>query len=256
MDGTVPEALTERAFDELRGAAALHLLLDYDGTLVPFAAVPEGAAPDAGLLPLLRALVDRPRTRVTVVSGRDRATMDLWLGGVPGLLRYAEHGRWRHDGASWRERVGSDGAWIDAARPSLLAMAAERDGAFVEEKGRSLVLHHRRVVDAEKSRWVEAVAERARRIAPRGVRVELGNGVVDVRDDALTKAVAAIDALTERGEGERIAAFGDDRTDEDMFRALGGEGLTVCVGDGPSIARYRVPDPAGVRALLAGLAAG
>ena len=44
--------------------------------------------------------------------------------------------------------------------------------------------------------------------------------------------------------------LGDDVTDEDGFRALGPDGLTVKIGDGDTAARYRVADPAGALALL------
>jgi trehalose 6-phosphate phosphatase len=44
--------------------------------------------------------------------------------------------------------------------------------------------------------------------------------------------------------------LGDDVTDEDGFRALGADDLTVKIGDGETAARYRVPDPAGALAVL------
>jgi trehalose 6-phosphate phosphatase len=44
--------------------------------------------------------------------------------------------------------------------------------------------------------------------------------------------------------------LGDDVTDEDGFRALAPDGLTVKIGEGPTDARYRVADPAGALAVL------
>ena len=83
------EALTRR----LAETDALLLLLDYDGTLVPFAATPELARPDAGLVALLGAIAARPDTEVHVVSGRAREALDHWLGHLPVWL-HAEHGFW------------------------------------------------------------------------------------------------------------------------------------------------------------------
>jgi trehalose 6-phosphate synthase/phosphatase len=72
---TAPGELA-RTVATLRAAAALLVLLDYDGTLVPFAAVPELAAPDGALLALLARLAARPRTTVHVMSGRIRDTLE------------------------------------------------------------------------------------------------------------------------------------------------------------------------------------
>jgi trehalose 6-phosphate phosphatase len=44
--------------------------------------------------------------------------------------------------------------------------------------------------------------------------------------------------------------LGDDVTDEDAFRALAPDDVTVKIGDGPTYARYRVADTDGALALL------
>ena len=78
------------------------LLLDYDGTLVRFHANPQRAQPDAELRQLLADLAGNPQNRVVIISGRDRATLDSWLGELP-LDFIAEHGVWlRRAGADWQ----------------------------------------------------------------------------------------------------------------------------------------------------------
>lgn len=56
------------------------ILLDYDGTLVPFAKRPKDAKPDETLLELLKKLSDIPKNEVFIISGRDRKTLDKWFG--------------------------------------------------------------------------------------------------------------------------------------------------------------------------------
>src|SRR5262249_9393903 len=77
--GAPPAALVE----SLREAPKLSFLLDYDGTLVPLAALPELAAPDAELHALLGALAARPGTWVHLASGRRWEEIDRWFGALP-----------------------------------------------------------------------------------------------------------------------------------------------------------------------------
>src|SRR5262245_24552727 len=103
----------------LQAAPALVLLLDYDGTLVPFAPTPEAAAPDAELIGLLRGLAARPRTEIHIVSGRTRETLESWLGALP-IGLHAEHGLTsRAPGAhTWRSTSLPPQGW----RPTVLAL--------------------------------------------------------------------------------------------------------------------------------------
>ncbi|HVM69119.1 MAG TPA: trehalose-phosphatase, partial [Gaiellaceae bacterium] len=74
-------------------ARKLSLLLDYDGTLVPFTSHPDRAAPDPELRRLIAGVAKRPRTSVEIVSGRDPASLGRWFGDLDVSLR-AEHGAW------------------------------------------------------------------------------------------------------------------------------------------------------------------
>ena len=98
----------------------LLLLLDYDGTLVPFTATPELARPDAGLLTLLRRLAERPDTEVHIVSGRSREALEQWMGSLPVWL-HAEHGLASRDPstAEWNVPVSPDVSWKEKVRPIL-----------------------------------------------------------------------------------------------------------------------------------------
>src|SRR6267154_823731 len=68
------------------------LILDYDGTLVPFAKRPQLAAPSSSLLDLLRALAADPRNCLALISGRPAENLDRWFSAVGGIWLAAEHG--------------------------------------------------------------------------------------------------------------------------------------------------------------------
>jgi trehalose 6-phosphate synthase/phosphatase len=226
------------------------LLLDYDGTLVPLATLPDLARPDAALLDAMREL---GRTLVVhVVSGRRREDLQEWFDNLPVTL-WAEHGAWRRlpaDG-TW-ERVASDSAtWLPGIRTLLEEFAACTPGALVEEKSVSIAWHYR-AADPE---FGERQARELRLLLMDALRNEAadilqGSKVIEVRPRGIHKGRVVDYILREVRDPARIVAVGDDRTDEEMFAAVPPDGITVHVGPGPSRAAYRLPDTAAVRDLL------
>ncbi|MFO0604814.1 MAG: trehalose-phosphatase [Polyangiales bacterium] len=236
-------------------ATRLRLLLDYDGTLVPIAARPDDAAPDGALLATLKALAARGGTEIAVVSSRDRATLARWFEGVP-IELYAGNGAWVADASRcWRERARADNAWQAIARPALERIASERAGAWVEARETSMALHHLAVERPGGLDWARAVRGRVEPIlAHADVRVEVTRRAVEMRPRAHSKRNAVLDALALRPPGALVLAAGDDAPDEEMFAAMRGAGVALRVGEGPSVAPWRVADVWALRRLLAALA--
>jgi trehalose 6-phosphate phosphatase len=69
-----------------------------------------------------------------------------------------------------------------------------------------------------------------------------GKQVVEVGVVRADKGTALV-ALRDEVGADQVAYFGDDVTDEDAFRALGADDVTVKVGDGETAARFRVEHP-------------
>ncbi len=67
----------------------------------------------------------------------------------------------------------------------------------------------------------------------------------------INKGQVATAILREAKHVSGVLAAGDDSTDEDLFRALPANALTIRVGPGHSAARYRLPDVPSLRAFLA-----
>jgi trehalose 6-phosphate phosphatase len=239
----------------LRGAGEPALLLDYDGTLVPIAATPAEAAPDAALAPLLRALAAR-LPLVAVVSGRTIANLRAFLGAIPRLSLIGTHGA-EIAPAGREEIVPFDRARIEprleALRRAAQALADPARGTLLEDKGVSLSFHWRLAEPREGER---RAAEFARLARDPLLAVISGKKVVEARPRGTDKGAACLALLREASAGDRLAAyFGDDTTDEDAFRALAPRGLTAVVAaePRPSAARFRLRDPAAVREALRAL---
>jgi trehalose 6-phosphate synthase/phosphatase len=239
----------------LREAQELLLLLDYDGTLVPFAPTPEQAAPDAELLTLLRRLSERPHTRVALVSGRSREVLEPWVGALDVGL-YAEHGLWSRPtpDAAWSSLQDVPTEWKRLVRPILESFAARVPGALVEEKSASLAWHYRQVDPVVGARLARELRLNLGEVFAHGpLEVLPGDKVVEVRARGVNKGRVVERVTAGLPPGTRVVAIGDDRTDEDLFAALPAEGISIHAGGKESRAGYRVEGPAEVRRLLAGL---
>lgn len=244
----------QQILQEYRTASQRILFLDYDGTLVGFSKNPQKARPDEDLLMLLRALSADERNRVVIISGRDRTTLQEWLGHL-NVDFIAEHGVWfRAAGEEWTMAQALRSEWKLEIRPILELMVSRTAGSFIEEKDYSLVWHYRRA-DAELG------AVRARELtshlnflaANNDLQIMEGNKVVEIKSAGVNKGLAASRWLATY-EAPFVLAIGDDRTDEDTFRAMPDEAFTVKVGRTVrSLARYHLDSPTAVRQMLRSL---
>jgi trehalose 6-phosphate synthase/phosphatase len=235
-----------------RGSGSVRLLLGYDGTLVPFARSPELAAPDDELKTLLRALVATPGISVDIVSGRPRETLDEWLGDVRATL-WAEHGFWHRSitAPDWEAAAHISREWIDRVRPILEQFTASTPGSRIEEKSASIAWHYRgsqRDFGARQAHELRMLLGDA--LSNQPLEVLEGKKVIEVRLRGVSKALVAHRVMGEIPPEVQVVAIGDDRTDEDLFRALPRSTLTVAVGLGPTHARYRLGDFRAVRRVL------
>jgi trehalose 6-phosphate synthase/phosphatase len=249
----LPRAEAVAAF---RAAARRLVILDYDGTLVGYTATPRQATPPGELLSLLGRLSSVPGTTVCLLSGRARADLDRWFASVPGLALAAEHGALLHPaGGEWRSmRPDADTSWKARVLPVLEHYADRTPGSFIEEKEHCLVWHYR-LSDPEFGDWVanELVHNLEQMLAETESRATRGHKAVEVRPAWAHKG-SVVGWLEAGAPAEFRLAMGDDRTDEDLFEQLPPDAWTVRVGQGPSRARFRLPDPWTVRAFLDELA--
>jgi trehalose 6-phosphate synthase/phosphatase len=253
---------TARSLDEAIApfltARSRLLLLDYDGTLVPYAKTPREAVPPAELITLLERLAALPRTRVVLVSGRPRRDLEGWFAKVPGLWLVAEHGALvRPAGGSGWETLhpSASTAWKESVLPVLEHFADRTPGSFIEEKEYCLVWHHR-MADPDMGEWLanELVSILDRMLADTEQRVVRAHKAVEVRPAWATKGTTLHRLERDAPPPDFRLALGDDRTDEDLFELLPADAWTVRVGSGPSRARFRLKGVAEVRAFLANLA--
>lgn len=246
--------LLSEHFDEVRqaivGARRILLLLDFDGTLAPIVERPEMAKLSRETLSLLARLNREPRATTAIISGRalfdlkQRVGMNLIYAGNHGL-EIEGHG------------LNFEHPSLPHARPVIGRLASDLadalgpiDGVFVENKGLSLSIHYRRTDDSRIAEVVRVV-ESARAPYAYWVDLRYGKKVLEVRPKVQwDKGKAALWILRHLGdEGVLPVCMGDDATDEDIFQSLP-ISISIKVGDEPTAARYRVPGPDEVFAIL------
>jgi trehalose 6-phosphate synthase/phosphatase len=245
------DALVALGTGSLTLANPVTLLVDYDGTLVGFANVPNSASPDPDLIAMLTALAAHPAIDFHIVTGRSLATVQQWFWHVPAGL-WAEHGAaCRLDGSTWERIVTIERRWIDRARAFLEDVCADTPGSLIEQKTCGLAWHYRMVetsLAAERLRHVKETLSRIVRDAP--LELLEGRMVLELRPRGVSKALVVRCLASRRAPTGSTVVIGDDNTDEEMFGAMPPGGIAIHVGNTDSCAAYRLENPTAVRQFL------
>lgn len=224
------------------------LFLDFDGTLADLARRPDAVVVHPELVALLNAWHERLGGALALVTGRAREDLEPMLASPWPWPAAFEHGA---------VRLSAQGGAV-TSRPTGLAHAihaaehlvARHEGLLLERKQTSMALHYR--LAPALGPLCEDTLARAIADEP-GLQLLSGKAVVEVKSRQVSKGAAIAAFMLEVPFAGRVPVFaGDDTTDEPGFEAvqrLGGEGIKV--GDGPSLARHRCPNPDALRAWLA-----
>ncbi len=231
------------------------LLFDYDGTLISFSGRPQDAKPDTELKRLLLLLAKRRKNHLAIVSGRDRSTMDHWLGDIPCTL-VAEHGAWiRVDkNSGWEAQKTVSHNWKSQVMPILKTYMARVPGALVEEKEFGLAWHYRKAnPELGEIRSHELFDNLNEFLANTDLQLMHGKKVIEVRQGGINKGQVA-KALMKMDTFDFVLAIGDDWTDEDLFKALPRGAYSIKIGFGATKAQFFLESPQTCRRFLHDLA--
>ena len=228
------------------------IFLDYDGTLVGFQDDINAAIPDEELYQILEELRSDPANLVVVVSGRNYQKLEEWFGHT-NLSLIAEHGAWQKHEGRWESIPGLTDHWKQDIYSVLETYVDRTPGAFIEEKNYSLVWHYRKVEKGlGELRTNELVNNLRYLINDKGIQLLPGNKVLEIKNVEINKGKAALSML-QNNDFDFIMALGDDHTDEDVFKALPQNALTVKVGNNVSAARFYLKNYKEARGLLKAL---
>ena len=238
---TLPADLAA-ALDRLAATPRVLVASDFDGVLAPLVPDPSQSRALPGTIEALEGLAALPATHAAVVSGRDLDVLTSLTGlADSAVTRIGTHGAQTSRSIppeltpEQQETLGRVTSELEAVR------AGQPEGAYLETKPSAVVLHTRRMTDRAAADAVEAAALEVT-TRHTGLHVLHGKQVVEVGVVRADKGTALV-ALRDEVGAEAVAYFGDDVTDEDAFRALGDDDVTVKVGEGDTAARFRVETP-------------
>ena len=235
----------------------LAIFLDYDGTLTPIVSRPDQAVLMDSTRAILRTLA--AKMPVAILSGRElkdvrkRVDIDaIVYAGSHGFDIAGPRGLQRQEA---REFLSA----LDIAEKELREKLDGITGALIERKRFSIAAHYRNVNESDFPRLEQGVSEIAAR--HRKLRRIDGKKVYEMLPNVDWDKGEAVLWLLERSglkyPNARPVYIGDDRTDEDAFRALEQRGISILVSEEPrpTAAKYSLRDPAEVEHFLRELVA-
>lgn len=237
---------------QIRSSRSIVLFLDFDGTMVNIAPLPDQVRVKPSTRQILKRLARHPHVTLVVISGRRHRELVRHIK-LRGIRYYGLYG-WESTGHSPLPRSAVQA--LDRARTKLTADLRSIPGIWMEEKRFSLSVHLLGMPRAQQRK-----ARRKLRSLLQPFQKSL-HAIENLRDVEILprcipgKGSAVKEFLAQTAPGLALPIyFGDDFSDESAFQAVG-RGVSVRVGTPrPTWARYSLRDPAAVAKALAQLEA-
>ncbi|HEY5854743.1 MAG TPA: trehalose-phosphatase [Aldersonia sp.] len=214
----------------------LLVVSDYDGTMSPIVSNPSDAVPNPASARALADLAALEHTTAAMLSGRERSVLATLSGLGDPVQLVGSHGT-EFDTGFVTPLDDDDRRRLADLEREIGAIAADTPGAGTETKPASVTLHVRNA-DPEAG---HLALERARKGPANwaNVHVTEGKAVIELAVVETDKGFA-IDLLRERSAATAVVFLGDDVTDEKGFSRMRDGDVGIKVGEGATLARYRV----------------
>jgi trehalose 6-phosphate phosphatase len=219
------------------------LFLDFDGSLVDLAPLPEAVIVPSGLVATMDAINTYLGGALALISGRPIEQIDAFLHPLK-LPAAGVHGA---------ERRAADGTMVflsthplQRVEEAALSLASRYPALRVENKRGSVALHYRQAPELERLclETMQAAVEESP-----GLTLLRGKMVAEAKPGGASKGHAIEAFMREAPFAGRTPVFvGDDFTDEVGFSTVQHmHGLGIKVGEGATVAWQRLASPAALR---------
>jgi trehalose-phosphatase len=238
----------------IQQAENLFLFLDYDGTLTPIASRPELALCPSEIKCHLERLRDLPGVYLAIISGRSLEDVREKVG-VSGITYVGNHGLEIENPVGRHKKILSPARKRELKRMTrdLQNSSKEIPGILFEEKGPILSVHYRNVPRKFFAQVRLAIGEKLQQWSDHW-KMTSGKMVLEIRPRVDFHKGGAVEEIlrTFPSPGLLPIYLGDDQTDEDAFRVLKCQGISVFIGPGslPSEAEFFLQNPDEVQEFL------
>lgn len=227
----------QNLIDAYRNSNKKLIFLDYEGTLQlneneTEIEDPSKLMPNASLLSLLSSLTEDPKSKVFVVSGRQKKFLTEWFGSIQNLGVAAEYGFfYKNPGWNTKEEEYSqsiritDWSWKESVLKILQGFTDKTEGSYIIEKETMLSWvfsdgdeYFGHLQANEITTHLENILQGT------SLSVTHGKSYLDIRPKNINKGYFLSHIIKEEflseEEPDLIIAIGDEKSDEEMFRYL------------------------------------
>ncbi len=244
-------SLTDQLVKNFREAKKRIIIVNYDGTLVPFTKYPASAEPPMALLGLLGNLDEQAKTDIVIISGRGKDELDEWLGSLP-LNLTAEHGSWIREAGEkkWHLLKPLSSEWKEEVIPILEMYTDRLPGSYVQERDYSVAWHYHKSDIEQASQLVKEVNDHLLSITTNiSAHVIHGSKVIEVSNSGINKGELAMHWLSGKAY-DFILAIGAGWSDELLFQTMPEHAWSVKVGLSQTAAKHVIKEQSEAIALL------
>ncbi len=217
------------------------LILDYDGTLVPYAPVYSNAKPSREVIAVLKKLADDFKNEIIILSGRDKDSLSKWIK-IPKIALVAEHGIWvkPRNQYYFEAAKGLQTDWMKVVNEILGRFTERITKSQVEIKHYSLAFHYRQSpADLVSQQLPDLLNELELAIQNTDLEIMKGAKIIEIKSKSVNKGSSARSWLSKK-QYDFYLAIGDDTTDEDLFQNMPKDSYTIKLGPEESNAKYRI----------------
>lgn len=237
------------------------LFLDYDGTLISFQKRPHDVHTPNQIKTVLTSLANHPKYIVFIITGRTLSNIKDLLP-LPGLSYAAVHGLEIElaDGNTffWKQAKNIRNILKKIKKESHNAFQNEKK-IYLEDKTYSLAFHYRLLPEQKSKETVKTFFHISKKIDSTGqLEIIHGSKVIELRPKGWDKgkAVNLLIEKTAQTKQTMTIYIGDDTTDEDAFKQIKDNGITIYVENKTkrsTAAQYYLKNPSEVYEFLQSL---